>query len=301
MKRNALLIFVLSIAALSGWGQTLRFVSILPSTTASGSYTPDGGLALANKYYFRSSLSSIPLANIFYFYTISGTRTLVNGSNSLSIGFFKPGTDEEILAGNGSGLTAKDVLGGAYLTGTATTTNDDYVDIRVYPGQIAPALTYTRSFTVSLYLGLPGTPGTFIRNRTLTVRATVASQVQISIGPSGQGYQPNISSHNVDLGEVSAGASRDFSVYLLANRGYKLTMTVASGGRLHSGTTSDLIPYTLKLNGNSLTPGTGVVIDQTSTAAVYKKEYIFTVVVPAGADVEAGTYTDTISFSISAL
>lgn len=301
MKRNALLIILLSIAALAGWGQTLSFPGIFPSTIASGSYTPDGGLALTSKYYFRSRLDSTPSADFYYFFTITGTRTLVNGSNSLSIGFFKPGTDEEILSGNGSGLTSKDVLGGVFPKWTTILSKDNEVEIRVYPGQIAPALTYSRTFTVSLYRGQPGSAGTFIRSRGFTVRATVASQAQISIGPSGQGYQPGKASYTVDLGEVSHGTSSAFSVYLLANRGYQLTMTITSGGNLHSVTTSDVIPYRLIFNEAIIPPGSGVLIDRTTVAAVYKKEYKFTVEVDAGADVEAGTYTDTISFSISAL
>jgi spore coat protein U-like protein len=77
-------------------------------------------------------------------------------------------------------------------------------------------------------------------------------------------------------------------------------MSAASGGYLTSTTTSDKIQYMLTIDGASKTLGPDIIIDQETAKQLYSKVLLGAISVAAGQDVEAGQYSDTISFTISA-
>jgi len=163
----------------------------------------------------------------------------------------------------------------------------------------APAGTYTGNFSLRVFFK------TRFLGRTLQIQihspytANVNPVIDVRVGSALDTYATGDTAYNIDLGEVSHGASAQFGIFIRANTAYTLTMSATSGGYLTSGTTTDKIQYTLTIDSMSYALGSGILIDKETAKGMYSKAFIGQVSVPADQNVEAGQYSDTISFSIT--
>jgi len=122
----------------------------------------------------------------------------------------------------------------------------------------------------------------------------------VRVGPSNGTFDTGVNLYSIDLGELSQGASTSFGIFVRGTTGYTLTMNASSGGYLTSNTTNDKINYSLPINGKSYTPGPSVPIDSQTSRALYSKVFLGTITVPSGQEVDAGQYSDSINFTVTA-
>ena len=309
MSRKFLLLAVICAGIVMAAGsQTLSLDPI--ATPATVTYDPDSSSDTTGpQFSITVRLSSKPGTNFPFFVTINGSptvnsRNLVLTDNSaLSIlsKFYKDNAfTKEILGGNGSGMTSTQVLSGQFNKNTTVLTQTFTVYPWIAKNQQVPYGTYAGTFTARLYQGTVGAAGTLKDSENFTYTAIVNQKVDVRVGPATGSYDTASAIYNINLGEVSNGASGTFAIFLKANTAYTLKMSAASGGYLTSATTSDKIQYTLTINGVSKTLGPEVIIDQETAKQLYSKVLLGAISVAAGQDVEAGQYSDSIEFTIIA-
>jgi hypothetical protein len=309
MSRKLLLLAVIYIGIVMAAGsQTLSLDPI--TTPATVTYDPDSSSDTTGpQFSITVRISWLPLSNINYFITINGSptvnsRNLVltdNSAFSILSKFYKDSAfTQEILGGNGSGMTSTQVLSGQFKRFTITLTKTFTVYPLIQKNQQVPYGTYAGTFTARLYQGTVPNAGTLMDSENFTYTAIVNQKVDVRIGPATGSYDTGSAIYNINLGELSNGASGTFAIFLKANTAYTLKMSAASGGYLTSATTSDKIQYTLTIDGVSKTLGPEVIIDQETAKQLYSKVLLGAISVAAGQDVEAGQYSDSIEFTIIA-
>lgn len=310
MSRKLLLLAVICAGiVVAASSQTLSLDPI--AAPAAVIYDPDNpGDTTGPQFTITVRLSSRPWKTISFYVTINGSptvnsRNLVltdNSTFSILGKFYKDSAfTQEILGGTGAGMTSAQVLYGTFNRFTTVLTQTFTVYPFIGKNQQVPYGTYSGTFTARLYQGtVPTTKGVLKNSKDFTYTAIVNQKVDVRLGPATGNYDSGLTSYNIDLGEVSGGASGTFAIFLKANTPYSLKMSVASGGYLSSATTNDKIHYTLTIDGKSITLGSDVIIDQETAKALYSKVLMGAISVPAGQDVEAGQYSDTINFTISA-
>ena len=309
MNRKLLLLAVLCAGiAISAGSQTLSLDPI--ATPATVTYDPDSSSDTTGpQFSITVRLSSKPISKINFFVTINGSPTVNsrylvltdNSAVSILCKFYNDSAfTQEILGGNGSGMTSTQVLYGQFNKNTTVLTQTFPVYPWIGKNQQVPYGTYAGTFTAQVYQGIVGTAGSLKDSENFTYTAIVNQKVDVRLGPATGSYDTASSIYNINLGEVSNGASGTFAIFLKANTAYTLKMSAASGGYLTSATTSDKIQYTLTINGVSETLGPDVIIDQETTKQLYSKVLLGAISVAAGQDVEAGQYSDNIQFTIIA-
>ena len=309
MSRKLLLLAVLCAGiAISAGSQTLSLDPI--ATPATVIYDPDSSSDTTGpQFSITVRLSKKPSYTFYFFVTINGSPTVNsrylvltdNSADSILCKFYKNSAfTQEILGGNGSGMTSTQVLYGQFSRNTNILTQTFTVYPWIGKNQQVPYGTYAGTFTARLYQGIVGTAGSLKDSENFTYTAIVNQKVDVRLGPATGSYDTASSIYNINLGEVSNGASGTFAIFLKANTAYTLKMSAASGGYLTSATTSDKIQYTLTINGVSETLGPDVIIDQETTKQLYSKVLLGAISVAAGQDVEAGQYSDNIQFTIIA-
>lgn len=254
---------------------------------------------------FTVRISKKPGSNVNFYVLIDGAtspsnRTLVfseNSAISLTAGFFKDNTYQTQILSTAN-ATSSTLISGQFAKGTTVLTQTFTVYPSLQKGQSAPAGTYAGNFSLKLYNGtFPR--GTLADTNPFTYTANVNPVIDVRVGSALDTYATGVSTYNINLGEVSHGASAQFGIFIRANTAYTLTMSATSGGYLTSGTTTDKIQYTLTIDSTSYTLGSGILINQETAKGMYSKAFIGQVSVPADQSVEAGQYSDTISFSIT--
>jgi hypothetical protein len=303
--RNKILFFALMWAALamSVSGQTVSLVdsSVTPSTVTYDSYS--GSDTTGPQFTFTVKLSSKPSNTVYFSAVINGSsspssRALTSSSNTLTVGFYQDSSyNTEIKS-------TSDYPPYYYISGSfARKTNILTQTFTVYPllakGQSVPWGTYTGTFSIRLYQSSTPT-GTLRDSETIYYTANVDQTIDVRVGSSGGSYDTGESSYNIALGDLSQGPTGSFGIFVRGNTAYTLYMNVTSGGYLTSTTTSDKVSYSLTINGISYTLGPSVIIDRQTSKAMYSKVLLGEISVPSGQDVEAGQYSDIVSFSVVA-
>ncbi len=312
MRNRLVFLFVLaSIIVMDMSAQKFIFDSMSP-TTIVVYYDP----ALSSPTYpdqiTVTARRPTPGNKDYYYYLIDGlttpaSRTLQkegDPSKSITVAFYTTNTyTNTITYSTATSRPKGSTLWGLFDTGV--TTNTLTIFPRINAGQSVPEGTYSATFKVILYDASgtsPNTKDTSYGEKTFSMTAYVMGAVDMRIGayPGDYNSAPSSSSYSISLGEVSKGATAQFGVYIRATRAYNLTLT--STGQLSpvSGST-DRINFSLTINGSAVAMGTNVLIESnTSVTPVFYKAFNAQISVPAGQDVEAGSYTGTIQFSISA-
>lgn len=224
-----------------------------------------------------------------------------NSSSFLSGNFYiydTYGNSEEVLSSQNSSNPFITLWWGHYNKTIQTYTLKFYID----RGQTVPGGSYSGSFILKIFQegdDLNGPPDA--KSKEFTYTATVNKTVAIKVGSASGNYSSSSESYNIDLDEVSQGASTNFGIFVKGNSAYTLSMKDSSGGYLTSTTTSDKIGYTLTIDGVNYPLSTSdTEILHQSTNAMYNNVYIGAINVPAGQDVEAGQYSDSVFFTVTA-
>lgn len=243
---------------------------------------------------------------IFPFYVVidgspASSRKLTfadNGTVSLNVGFFQDATYlSEILSSANPSSTG--IIEGMFGRNTKKLEQHFTVYPSLKMNQYAPAGSYSGDFSLKLYDGSYPS-GTLVQTLPFTYRAAVNPFIDVRLGSSSGTYDAGVSDYNINLGDVSHGATAQFGVFIRANTSYSVNMFTSSGGYLSSPSTSDRIQYSLGFSGNRYSLGSSVTIDSETMKGMYSKALIGEVIIPADQNVEAGVYSDMISFSISA-
>lgn len=110
---------------------------------------------------------------------------------------------------------------------------------------------------------------------------------------------------DLDLGELTAGASRAVALRVRGNARYRLSVLSQSGGTLVPDAAPAggvQVPYRLEVSagGQSAAGGAGGMVQLHGAPAVAGADYTLNVVVPPGAWTAAGTFRDTVVLTIEA-
>jgi len=297
-----------AIAISSASGQWWPFASLSLDTMASPDivtyYPYSGSDTTGPQFTFTVRLSSTPWSSVDFCAVIDGSsspssRRLTSTSNNLTVDFYQNSSYSKEIKSSAD-YTSSTIISGSFSAGTTVLTKTYTVYPRLDKGQSTPWGTYTGNFSVKLYNY--SVPYNFFLSdsASFTYTAIVDQTVDVRVGSSGGSFDTGVSSYNIDLGELSQGASASFGIFVKGTTGYTLTMNATSGGYLTSSTTNDKIQYSLTINGRSYTLGSGVVIDRQTSKALYSKVLLGTITVPAGQNADAGQYSDIVSFSVAA-
>ncbi len=304
--RFMLALTILMLMAGAAFGQTLSLDTF--ANPAAVTYDPySSGNSTGPQFTFTVRLSSRPNRVRSFYLLIDGApvasdRKLVfadNSTVSLIVGFFKDSAyTTEILSNSNDTLT--NVISGSFAKNTKQLTQQFTVYPSLAAGQYAPAGAYSGTFTLKLYDG--AYPSTTLSDyQTFPYTANVNPFVDVRLGPSTVTYTSGVSDYSINLGDVSGGKSATFGIVIRANTAYTLSMQ-ANSGKLSSTTTTDTINYSLTIGGTQYTSNLQLnnTIAINNTKGMYEFSLSGTVDVPAGQDVEAGQYSDRITFTISA-
>lgn len=305
-----LCICICGIAISSVSAQTVSFYSV-SSLGGAVTYDPYAGTDTTDSrtITFTVQLTNLPWwwwswwgwgNSISYCVIIDGSpassRNLSSSSGNLTVKFIDPDTDNEILSSQNYNSTS--MYSGTFYAGESTTQSFT-ISFLLPKGQNASWNTYTGNFTLKLYQ--KSYPSGSVKDyETFTYSANVAQTIDVRVGSATGNYSSGSESYNIDLGEISQGASANFGIFVRGNTAYTLTMNAPSGGYLSSATTSDKVSYTLTIDGNSYTLGSNVMIDHQTSRTMYSKVFLGAINVPSGQEAGAGQYSDAISFSVTA-
>lgn len=296
-------IFLLMVGA--AFSQTLSLDTFAdPATVTYDPYSSSD--SIGPQFTFTVRLSKKPSSNKYFYLLINGSpisssRKLVYTSNStinLIVGFFKDSAYATEIPST-SNDTSSNVISGSFARNTNVLTQQFTVYPSLQTNQYAPAGTYTGTFTLRLYNGAYPTTN-LADSQSFTYTANVDPFIDVKLGPSSGSYASGAASYNIDLGDVSTSKSAQFGIFIKANTAYTLTMSAASGGYLTSTTTTDKIQYSLSIGGTTYSLWPAITIDNESAKGMYSKALTGQVSVSGGQDVEAGQYSDTVNFMISA-
>lgn len=135
---------------------------------------------------------------------------------------------------------------------------------------------------------------------TLLLKGKVAKKVSIVVTPAAEAALLDLSSDQTNL--VVASVEERANV----NAGYKVTITSANGGKLVNGSDDDYsVAYTLKYNSVavpliSVTAGDNEIPYTTEQLAPIDRSVTISYLGDDVEDMLAGTYSDTVTFAISA-
>jgi spore coat protein U-like protein len=170
----------------------------------------------------------------------------------------------------------------------------------VPPGQTAEPGEAADAIDLKLY----DDSDRLVQSVRVTHRARVAAAADLSIVPTGAGFDPSRLSHAVSFGELAPGKRADFDLRVRGNNGFSVTMQSAGGGALRptaAGATGS-VPYTLSVGGATIPLAGGGAVPVAASAIGTDAEGLrFPVAIVIGAvEVEAGTYADTVTVVVTA-
>jgi len=226
------------------------------------------------------------------------SRSLKSSSGSIEIGFYKDSSHTTEIRSTAD-YSPSYYISGSFDPKTDVLTQTFTIYPRLVKGQSAPYGTYTETFTLVLYK--KSTPGQSSPEDTLsfTYTAEVGKAVDVRVGPPNASYDTGMNSYNIDLGEISKGASANFGIFIKGTTGYTLTMHTASGGFLTSSNSSDKIQYTIVVDGKEYYLNSSVILDRETVDSLYSKALLGTIKIAADQNAEPGIYSDAVSFSVT--
>jgi len=192
-------------------------------------------------------------------------RTLANGSTTLSFNIYTDSLLRNYFK-NPPDATSNQVISYTFNLNPShqTTTLTFYYNVPPQQltgtGVLVPTGTASRTVTFSGYVGSLNNPGSAVTSTNVNFQANVLSDMQISIVPSGQSFNPSATSQTLTLQtiDLQTAASGALDLWVRANTGFKLQLASQNHGVMkYSANPSDpsTVPYTLsiKING-SYTP-----------------------------------------------
>lgn len=285
-----------SVSALSfsgGTGGTTKALSI--------TYSPDANAQASGKVVVKKGTYTGGVFSVVF--------TLVSlspaSSPSLSYAAYAPAaTLANQLSLTGAPTGPSQVLTGTFASNAKsnTTITLDFAFV-VMPATLPPPGTYVATIDESLY-GTSYLPtGTAYSSNTLTVTVTVGAHYDVSVVPTGNSFSLTSTSQALDFGSLSQGSTLGADILVRANVSYSLSLSSANSGSLVDVVDpTSLVGYSLMSNGvgYSLSPGPALIAGGAAATFGSPQRYALAfTILPLPTFPTAGTYTDTITITLS--
>lgn len=154
------------------------------------------------------------------------------------------------------------------------------------------------SYSQDVFLAVEDAAGTAMAQRPITLSLNVISTALM--GLKGQ-FQRSNGVANIDLGELRSGLRPlRTSLFVLSTAGYSVSISSANKGQLRLGQTDWYVDYALGLDNRQMDLRTVSTLTQPSRSA-RADDYDLSVDIGSVAGKRAGKYSDTLTFTISAL
>lgn len=225
-------------------------------------------------------------------------RVLKSAGNDYPIQIYKDAGRSQIVKSLNEATSSSDVISGTFRGSnrSAEVYYRPYIDPNTYRrfGQ------YSRNFVIKLYQGTLN--NWKLRDvDSVTISFNQSRKVDLSLVSTGAAFNPFSVSQSLNFGSLTEGASRSVDLVLGYNAGYKVSVSSSNAGRIRNDQKSTSIPYTLKLNGSSVTLQTSpsVVLASSGVSPSGGQRIPIAVTIGNMSGAAAGTYTDTITFTVS--
>lgn len=154
------------------------------------------------------------------------------------------------------------------------------------------------NYTQNLFLAVEDASGGALAQQPVTLSLNVISTALM--GLKGQ-FQRSNGVANIDLGELQPGLRPlRTSLYVLSTAGYSVSVSSANAGQLRLGQSDWYVDYSLGLDNRWMDLKTVSTLTQPSQSA-RADDYDLSVEIGSVAGKRAGNYSDTVTFTISAL
>lgn len=212
----------------------------------------------------------------------------------------------DVLKDPDTAFAANEVLSGSFPQSATLQQQTFLVDARVLATAFDEAGVYDDTITIQIYTGDPsGAYAKYGGGRTrVDLEVTVPNISELSIVGDGGAYDPAATAYTMDFGPLATGQLQNADMLFRSNSPYTLSVASANGGVLVNTlitTSTDQIPYTLRVNGVAANLGGNFKIDQTNagTGPIYLR-YDLQVEIGTFGVVDAGIYEDVLTFTLSA-
>lgn len=164
-----------------------------------------------------------------------------------------------------------------------------------------PYGTYTDSISVKLFEDALSSIATPVSTTPLNVTITVPQIIEMAFGSANSGFNPTSLNQSLDFGDLTSGKTLATSFLVRSNSGYSISMSSTNGGQLNNTLNSaDKIPYSVSVNGSTLTLSSSPTIIATSSGQTSDSgsAFPFSIITNSqSVQPTSGTYTDSISIT----
>lgn len=181
----------------------------------------------------------------------ANTRKITHGADAIPIQMYV-NSGRTVILEDIAQATNSNVVLGTFTGKNFSLTTQYYVEMISAP--TAPPGPYLDGFKISLYNGIPGSPGVNLSStNNVNFKYTKGNYVDISLVSTGAPFVLSDTTQTLDFGNLTTGESLGCDIVLSYNSGYELTMSSANSGRLKNSMSADYISYTMSLNGTPIT------------------------------------------------
>lgn len=238
-------------------------------------------------------------------------RVLTKGSYQLSYQLYKSSGQNTVLKEKPDATDSEVIAGHVTDAGKPRKQSQSYYYV-VYPEQIVPQGTYTDSVKLRLYKGNLNASHSQNASKNVTFKAIVPAILRLFIGPSGGGLS-EVTSYNLDFGELEEREYRDLDLKVLSNAGYEILLNSSNRGNLRHTAYSEVptsdrvyhqIEYLVDFDGSSIDlSGSGNHLVHTEPSGTASTGDIYDLLITVGSVDEKmhGDYTDELTVTARAI
>ncbi len=163
---------------------------------------------------------------------------------------------------------------------------------------------YNKVFTLTLYRGTIAS-ATIMDSKTLNFVYTKSKKIDISLVDTSAVFNSVDTTQTLDFGALATGQNKNFDLIMQYNSGFQLSMSSANSNRIKNAT-NDFINYAITLNGSALSLTNALALQTVPGVVNSGVSPVGGLRLPIGVTIgnvtgaKAGTYTDTVSISVSA-
>jgi spore coat protein U-like protein len=175
--------------------------------------------------------------------------------------------------------------------------------VAIPPNQFVPRGEYDDRITLTAYEGTLNS-NTRRDAKSIRVRTKIRSAVQLSLVPSGGGFDPGQRAQFLDLGELSEGKTAQVDLLVRNNTGYEIIFESENRGALKhlDATETSAIRYEMRVRGIpvTLTDKKDKLDGVSGVSALQGDRYPIQITIGALGQAMAGTYRDDITITVRA-
>jgi spore coat protein U-like protein len=297
-------IYVLSFSSLHA--QAVKYIKLTPKNNLSLTYDDTqetSGNVIAQ---LSNDKGTTDLNYYVTFDPIPGNRFFTNGNYSIPFEIYDTlQVPRRILFDAITATSSDQVLVGIFPTpafNKAPSDTKTFV-IVVPPGGFVPAGTYSATLTTHFWEGTFKS-GIEKGQAQLSLKLSVNDILNVVAVPVGANFDFSATQMTTDFGYLEIGAMRSFDLIARANTTYGLSITSTNGGYLRNNDPGDSssIPYTLQINGSSVSLPAGVSVPIVSAKPATNAEgdrYTITAKILNYDFPTEGLYSDTLVITIA--